>query len=118
MDNLWKILQLVVSVMLGYHTMIRSEIVTPVWTFFLSFFFFFFFFLLFITITRMGKVNPSYLPLLLKSSTNIISCMRLSGDLFSTLCTVRFNVDSASLWNGMTTEAFGSLAKYLMSLHL
>ena len=38
-----------------------------------------------------------FLPLVLASSTKIISSSKWGGDLFITLCTVRSNVDQASL---------------------
>jgi len=54
-----------------------------------------------------------------KSSTRMISCMRCSGDLSSTECTVRNNTDQASLWKQIITAVGGRSFKYLPdSLHL
>ena len=62
--------------------------------------------------------NVNYWPLLLKSSTITTSCNICGGDLLITLCTVRNNVDQPSLWNTITTLAFGRLHGYVRFLHL
>ena len=54
-----------------------------------------------------------------KSSTKIISCMRCSGDLSNTECTVLSSTDQASLWKQIITAVGGRSFKYLPgSLHL
>ena len=44
--------------------------------------------------------------------------MRCLGERFSTLTADRSNVDQCSLWNGITTLALGSFAKYFLCLQL
>lgn len=58
------------------------------------------------------------IPLSLKSSSKITSCRYSGGDLFTTLWAVRNNGDHASLWNIITTLAFGRSFGYDILLHL
>lgn len=58
------------------------------------------------------------LPLSLKSSTRMISSIRLSGVRLITLCMVRRRVVQPSLWNGIMMLVFGSLSRYILCLQL
>lgn len=58
------------------------------------------------------------LPLVLKSSTSMISCRQLGGVLLTILCTVRISVENASLWKITTILAVGRSVGYTSFLHL
>lgn len=54
----------------------------------------------------------------LRSSTKIISCTTFPAVLLRMLCTVRNNVDQASLWKQMIILADGKFEEYVIDLHL
>lgn len=58
------------------------------------------------------------LPLSLKSSTRMISAIRLSGVRLIILCIVRKREVQPSLWNGIITLVFGSFSRYTLCLQL
>lgn len=58
------------------------------------------------------------LPRSLKSSTRMISSMRLSGVRLIILCMVRRREVQPSLWNGIMMLVFGSLSRYILCLQL
>lgn len=58
------------------------------------------------------------LPLSLKSSTRMISSMRLSGVRLIILCMVRRREVQPSLWNGIMMLVFGSFSRYILCLQL
>lgn len=61
---------------------------------------------------------PCSLPLSLKSSTRMISSIRLSGVRLIILCMVRRREVQPSLWNGIMMLVFGSLSRYILCLQL
>lgn len=66
-----------------------------------------------------SKTKTSWvLPLSLKSSTRMISAIRLSGVRLMMLWIVRKSEVQPSLWNGMMMLVFGSVSKYTLCLQL